>query len=530
MEGIPLGTISDNKNTTSHKIIRNTIYNTLGHLCGGLISLILTPYILHKIGNDLFGIWVVLAVAINYFGLFDLGIGMGFIPFIGDAYTRKDFRRVNEVVITGNIFYILFGLLVLITGLLLERRILNLLNISPEIYDEIHVVYIGILTIAIIRGVFMVYRSVLYSIQRMDTLSNIAIAIAVFNAIGIIYFLEMGYGLKGLVVNGIIIAILNVGAETLWAYKGIPEMRFDMSYFRKDVFKELFTYGTKLQVAKFSELINTQVDKLFLSHFINVGAVTFYELGAKLSQIINSIPSLLLPVVTPAASELKALKDKENLRQLYKRGTKYITFLTIPLMLFGIVFAEEIISFWIGRPGYERAALALRVLILGYAAFILTNVGKLILRGTGEPQYEMRSSLLTSIINILVSIILIIKIGFTGALIGTASSMIIGSFYFMFLFHKHQRELLSAIIRDIYLVPSVSAILASVSILILHIFISPELFPEGRAGYALSLTINGFLFGFIYLFVILKTGFMDRYDIEIFSDTYQMARGFIIRR
>ena len=81
---------------TSQKIIRNTVFNTIGHIWGLLVSLCLIPYIISKIGMERYGVWVVIGVGIGYLSLLDIpGIGSAFAKYIAEYFARKDFRRVN---------------------------------------------------------------------------------------------------------------------------------------------------------------------------------------------------------------------------------------------------------------------------------------------------------------------------------------------------------------------------------------------------------------------------------------------------
>ena len=57
----------------SQKVIRNTIFNTIGRFWQILIGLVLIPYIVSHIGVERYGIWAIVGVLTGYFGLLDLG-------------------------------------------------------------------------------------------------------------------------------------------------------------------------------------------------------------------------------------------------------------------------------------------------------------------------------------------------------------------------------------------------------------------------------------------------------------------------
>ncbi|NIM96827.1 MAG: hypothetical protein GTO24_01705, partial [candidate division Zixibacteria bacterium] len=47
------------------KIVRNTTYNVIGRMWLMVVMLILTPYILHKLGTEVFGVWSLVFVVAN---------------------------------------------------------------------------------------------------------------------------------------------------------------------------------------------------------------------------------------------------------------------------------------------------------------------------------------------------------------------------------------------------------------------------------------------------------------------------------
>src|ERR1700704_627814 len=105
----------------SKKLITNTFFNLLGRSWSFLVTLLLTPYLLSHLSVGDFGIWVILSVFINSFNFLDLGLGSSFVKFISAYYTHKDYRRINEVLISGLLFYGLFGTAVVVLGLAVER-------------------------------------------------------------------------------------------------------------------------------------------------------------------------------------------------------------------------------------------------------------------------------------------------------------------------------------------------------------------------------------------------------------------------
>ena len=98
------------------KIIRNTLYNSTARVLAIVIALILTPYIIHHIGGERYGIWAIIGMVTGYFGLLDLGVETAFVKYISEYHAKKEYQCINRVVNTGIIFYA-FLVLVLLVGM-----------------------------------------------------------------------------------------------------------------------------------------------------------------------------------------------------------------------------------------------------------------------------------------------------------------------------------------------------------------------------------------------------------------------------
>jgi O-antigen/teichoic acid export membrane protein len=511
----------------SRTVIKNTVYNNTGYVLQLLISLILIPFIIHKIGIEFFGVWVLLEVIVTYLSLLDFtGIGGAFVKYIAEYHAKKNFKKCSQVVSLGWAYYTVFWIIMAFLIILLREPILKLFNFPADMFNTVSLVFIGILVISFIRGSFAVFRSVLLGVQRMDITNIIAILASLVNAAGVILFLSMGLGLKGLVMSGLIAAVFTVVLQTVFAYKILPQMKFRPFSLSKDIFKKTFIYGVNIRIASIAELINTHVDKIFLGYFLNTSLVGLYELGAKIAKIARSFPEQLLPAILPASSELHALDDTKNLHKLYTRGSKYLCLLAFPLVFFVIANASLIMMLWLGKTGYTESALALQVLSVGYVFVLLVSMGRLIARGMGIPQYEMRSSVIVVVLNIGLSIILIIKLGFIGALLGTTLSGIIGSSYFFYSFNRRIKESVFSILKKVFASPFLFC-LVSLGISMLAGYIFNQLFPDSPASRLdafIRLGVNGLVFMSVYLLFLFKSRYIDTYDREIFSGFLEMIK------
>ena len=76
-------------NETPHKIVRNTLMNSVSFAVLFISNLFLLPFIVHSLGKEYYGgIWVIIGTLTAYLGLLDLGTGTAFVKFISEYYTK----------------------------------------------------------------------------------------------------------------------------------------------------------------------------------------------------------------------------------------------------------------------------------------------------------------------------------------------------------------------------------------------------------------------------------------------------------
>ena len=498
-------------------LIRNTLSGAVAYAVDLAVNLLLAPYLLATLGSKLFGVWIVLVVAANYFSLFDLGVSTGFIKHLTEAETLGRVNLRNTIMATGWVFYVAFSLLIMGVGVTAGGWLLRFLKVDPGFTA----VYWGVLLVFGIRNSCVVYRSLLFARQRIDLLNAIAVAAALLNAAATVAVLALGYGLGGLVTVSIGMAVFHATLEVVMAHRACEGLRLRPSGASVSTFRTLFDYGIRVQISRVADLIYLHIDKLLLSHFVGLGSVTFYELGAKVAGLTRSFPTVLLQGLLPAAAELEAQRHRERLLRLYVKSSKYLAALAFPLAAFSILEAKNIMRVWLGPGDHGGAALALQVLTVAYLFHLLMEVALAVGRGIGVVQYEMRSLLVAALLNLTLSVLLIMQYGLAGALIGTTASMLIGYGCFMWLFHRHVAFPFGHLVKEVYLVPFAGAALASAVVSVTgysYGFLDPASDTPRLLGLFI-LMFKGFLFAVVYGAVVWKRGYIAVSDVHLLRRT-----------
>jgi len=496
------------------KIAKNTIFSFIGTFWMMGISVLLTPYIIYKIGLEKFGVWAISSSIVGFLGLFNLGTSNTYTKYIAEHCATPDVIKINQTVNTGLVINILLGLCMSLV-LFFVTPIINFFKFNPAYFNEVYFVVFVSIVIFIVVFISGVFNSIIEGMQRIDITNKINIFISVLNAVGVIIVLQYGWGLKGLVVNSGIIIVIAIIIRIICSRYLFPSLKLSIGFVKLDSFKKIISYGSKIQVSRIANFVNGQVDKIFLGHFLSVLVVGYYDIGAKLTRLARQILLAMYPAIMPAASELNNTKDQKRLHLLYMRGSKYLSIITIPLLLFVFTTAPIIISSWMGK-GYNASVTVIRFLIVGFCVNALTGIGTSIARGIGKPEIETRYTTLVAFSNITLSLILIIKIGLIGALIGTSVSLVIFSVYFMLIFHKKIiKESYVEFAKKIYYKPFFISLILCIVVGALNLALERFFNLQNRLDYLATLLLDMVIFGPLCLFFLFKVKYLEINEVKL---------------
>lgn len=209
--------------------------------------------------------------------------------------------------------------------------------------------------------------------------------------------------------------------------------------------EELFFFSLPLFFSGVSYLILNNTDTLMLGYFSTSEEVGFYNasflLMAFLPIFLNSFAIIFMPVL----SGLLARKEGEEAKRLYRVITKWILVLTLPLIATFFFFPAKVLTLLFPAP-YGQAGRALA--IFAAAEFFHTTLGpnEQALIAYGATKIHMASYASAAALNIVLNLVLIPRMGITGAAAATGISLVVlnmitsGFLYARFRVHPFGRK------------------------------------------------------------------------------------------
>src|SRR5580658_11066211 len=93
------------------QILRNVGSSWSALAVNVLVGIFLSPFILHRLGDAAFGIWVLIFSLTGYYGIFDFGIRSSIIRYVSKYTATHDLEEVRGLINTAMFTYACVGVL-----------------------------------------------------------------------------------------------------------------------------------------------------------------------------------------------------------------------------------------------------------------------------------------------------------------------------------------------------------------------------------------------------------------------------------
>lgn len=411
------------------RLAANTLHAASGRFVALVLWVVLAPVILRALGPEGFAVWSLFFTLTGWLAALDLGLAQGTLRHIAGARACGDNEAAGGFATVGVIGFVLLGVLWLALTPLLAAHIVVFLRVPQQLKgDAVFAIQVGAAVFAL-SGLANITIAVAQGYDRFALGNGISVVASLAQAVGIVWALRSGSGLRGLIVAsgaGWLIASV-VGMTALRArvrhfhWGGVASVRSRV--------REALAFGGPMQAASILSAAHQQLDKLLLARFVSLASVTPYELGLRIAASTATFPQLLLLAAMPAASAIHAA-EPARLGELYARGNRYVLSASAVAISALLGAADPLLTAWLGGPQPE-ASLALRGLAITGAVALATGMGTAITRAVGRTLYEAEFAAVALGLHTLLGLLLVPRFGLAGALSAILAGNIAGGGWFL---------------------------------------------------------------------------------------------------
>jgi len=409
------------------RIAWSTVLSSVARFVGLATSFISVPLVVGYLGTERYGMWLTMSSLVAALGPLDLGIGLGLLTVVSDAYGRDDREAARRAISTAaamlttiaTIAVVVFGVAYFFIP---WARVFNV--VTPTAVAEAgpaSAVLFGAfalgLPLGIVGQVQLAHQSGYISSAWAiaGNTGSLAALVAVIAVHGSLPFLVMALTCVSLVAaafNGWFL----FRRHRTWL---MPQLR-DVSL---RTARPLLKTGSLFMVLQVAGLVAFQLDNVVIAQIMGASAVPEYAIPAKLFFLAPTLLSFVLTPLWPAYRESLARGDGAWVRRTLRRSIILAAMINVPSSLALIVAAPFVLHLWVGSTVHPTLLLLVG---LGTWAIMNTLNGPIamLLNGANVVGFQVVCAILMATANMTISIILVQRIGVSGAVYGSVIAQI----------------------------------------------------------------------------------------------------------
>ena len=408
------------KNAVDNALL-NFNSNIIALVVSSAISFWLTPYLIGRLGVEVYGVVPLFTSTMVYLGLITLVLTSAVSRFVSLSYYKGDMQQ--GVTYLASSFWGLLGLsaIIFLLSMVFSLFLDKVFNI-PAGYESqtrgLFLLIVGSSLLAAISSTYGVSLFILHKFYWMDIFNLISRALQV--AVIVLGFRYVSTSLVFVGWGTVASAFCTLMLMVLLDYYLIPALRIDYRKFDLKACLEMAKMGYGVIINQFGALLYLNSDLIVINILLGSTATGQYGPIIQWIVFIRTFAAVVMRQFDPIVMELIAKEDYDTLKASLVRLTKLVCLLNgLPICLI-CGFSKPLLQLWLG-PDFGSLYKLMILLALGQIVpYSLGNIFS-IFRGLNTLKIPGYVTIFAGVCNIILAVILIkyTPLGIYGAGIST---------------------------------------------------------------------------------------------------------------
>jgi O-antigen/teichoic acid export membrane protein len=438
-----------------------------------LVGVFLSPFILHRLGDTAYGIWVLIFAITGYYGLFDLGIRSSVIRYVSTYTAIGDNEGTARLINTSLATYTIIGVVAMALTVVCSLFVDRLFRIPADFLTTARWLFLmagAAVALGFPTGVF---GGILEGLQRFYFVNLTNLVTTLLRALLIVLALTRGYGLLTIAFITVVLPILGSFVRAAIVLRIFP-VSYGWRYVDRSAFREIANYSAVSFILMIAYKLRFKTDEIIIGSFLSVTAITYFSIGDRLLDYAAEVVSSLAQIFVPMSGQSHAKGDMHRLRTILVAGNRACALIIFPITAVLIILGESVITAWVGARYVPASYPVLVVLAIPMTFALAQSASNRILYGMARHKSLAWVMLMESIANAILSIVLIRPFGIIGDAMGTAIPLMCTCLFFL---PRHLCRLLGVpirtFLREAYTLPLLLSVPLVASLLFMrHWFIA----------------------------------------------------------
>lgn len=374
----------------------------------------MTPFLLDKLGTELYGLWILMTTMVAYFYLSNLGLNTAFTKEIS---SDTDIPISNNLISTIVFFFLGVIVLMSIVTLIIFFNLDTFFTIKGDHLETgkyLLIIFFLSFAVGLISSIF---DSILFAKQLLFLSNMIKVVSLIVTTSSTVILLLYGYSIIAIALSNLVIGVL-LSMVMYWYSRKIIDFELHLKYVDFKILKKLFKPSIYYFLISISVTISFYSDTIVISTILSLTAVAVYSVAQKVVNISEKILFKITDIMFPNIAKLFHEENYNEIERLHNR----VMAISIGLGILGYgtlyFIGPELIKLWIGNKLHIDTTV-FNILLLFSFIHIWNHVSSVFVMAMGLHKEVAWSVMIEAVLNVVFSVLLAKEYGLPGIAMGT---------------------------------------------------------------------------------------------------------------
>lgn len=369
----------------------NAAFGFLGFLIPTLIIFLSYPILLHHLGEQELGLYILSTSLSGAWAVLDFGVAAATLKYVASDIERGDKSSAGNVVVTALCFY---GVVGLMCSLLIWSNtdwLIDLMLVPDDLREECSDIFriaavrfsfffITLVFISIMKA-FELFQlsSIILIVMSTGTFGGAAAGVALFD-IGLV-----GMSLIGLLSNLITLLLSWYISVRLLGKAGVSLLR---GRFSTSTLKRIIAFGSFSAINGMVPSLITQVQRFLVAGYLGPAAVTIFAISSTILSKGQQAMLAIFEFLVPWGSKIQAIptsRSRGMLRSMFAKTSLISILIAVTAYTGCYLVGEVIITSWLRSGISDQIYQITMLMMIGFVGWSTTVAGFHIVNGLGKP-------------------------------------------------------------------------------------------------------------------------------------------------
>jgi O-antigen/teichoic acid export membrane protein len=403
--------------------LRSVFANWAGLGVNALLSLIITPILVHGLGSLYFGMYMLVAAVLDSCGLLDFGMRTAMFRFLARYVGSGERQELDRTFASGIVIACCSTTLILLAAggaVFLMPHFFVVSAADRPVFKALLLLCGGSVAMAFLTQSLGTY---LCAFRRFDFYNLNSASTGILRAVLIVVALRLRGGVIAVAAVTLGCSLLSLLSASRLVRIADPALRFSFRLVSTSRIHELLKFSGNAFLGTLGDQLRFFIDSVVIGRVLGIAYITPFVIPGRLMVLFREMGFSLASPLSGVMSEHAGRRDDSALATSFLRATRLCLLLSLFVSLLLLVNGASLIHLWVG-PGYASSYPLMLVLLSGYFLMLAQQPSVDLLLAQGRHQLRGWWNLGEGAANLALSVFWGMRYGLIGIALGTAAPMI----------------------------------------------------------------------------------------------------------